>query len=84
MIDGECFGETSLFSKNPERFCVVTALKPTHLLVIDSLAFKAMNRVYDQRMEADCMQALRQNEQTGLFSGTIRKKMVKNFEKLPP
>jgi CRP-like cAMP-binding protein len=54
MIEGECFGQTSLFDDSQARFCIVSTLKPTHVLCIDNLAFRAMNRVYKARMEADC------------------------------
>ena len=55
MVDGECFGQTSLFDDDQARFCIVSTIKPTHVLVIDNLAFRAMNRVYTLRMEADCL-----------------------------
>lgn len=63
MIEGESFGEYSLYH-NEKRFCVVSAIKPTHLLVISSLALKNMHSSYELRMQAELMTALKENEQT--------------------
>jgi hypothetical protein len=59
MRDGESFGVTSLFEEHSNRMCVVTALKPTHCLVVDNLAYKAMKRAYTLRMEAEMMALLK-------------------------
>ena len=82
MIEGECFGQTSLFDDKLPRFCIVSTLKPTHFLVIDNLAFKAMNRVYTARMEADCLQLLKECDLFRQFTQPTKKKMVKDFEKV--
>ena len=82
MIAGECFGLTSLTQENSKRICAVTALKPTHCLVISKAAWKAMLRVNTQRLEAELLQLLKENEMTKGFGNAMRKKMVKDFEKV--
>ena len=80
---GEGFGEISLFDKHLPRFCVVHTVKPTHCLVIDTLAISAMNRVHTERTNADLLSIIKDCELLKLFSYTTKKKMIDNFEKLP-
>ena len=55
MIDGESFGEISLFDENQQRVCKVTTLKHTVCLVVDTMALRHMNTVYNARMIAEVL-----------------------------
>jgi CRP-like cAMP-binding protein len=60
----------------------VTALKPTHCLVVSKYALHAMMRVYEDRLAAELFQLLKINELTNCFTYTVRKRMMKDFEKV--